>query len=138
MSFIPKDWCWTSRLEAFAQQMAANAVDARRQGHLARLLRDRHARRVFLEKWDHTVAQFAQCAQEPAACVRHDPEALDLAAIEIRALCAHFTREQFPGIFRVADDLAEIADRTRTFRLHLHLACPDACRRAAHRAPAQA
>lgn len=129
VSFIPTEWCWTDRLEAFAQGIVASAADAERRGLFTRLGQDRKARRQFLAQWDVRAAQFARCEDAPDSFLR-DPEGVDGAIIELAPFCARFSRSEFPGLYRIADEITAIAHRTRPLRQQFHLA--------AHRAPADA
>lgn len=117
---VPSEVLWSDRLRDHAAFVAAShATDARRRD-VALLLGNISVRRSFLDRWRVWRNYFRRCAVEPG-WLHNDPERIDEAVVTLRSYARFAPREQWPELHAILDEIAYLADRTRTLRQQLQV-----------------
>lgn len=117
---VPSETLWSDRLREHAAFVAApNATDARRRD-IVLLFGNHGARELFVQRWRTWLLYFRRCAQEPDS-FHGDPERLDEAVVTLRSYTRFVSREQWPELHAILDEIACLADRTRSLRQQLHV-----------------
>lgn len=117
---VPSETLWSPRLREYADFIVASHATEERRRDVALLLGNVNARREFINRWRAWRNYFRRCAVEPG-WLHNDPERIDEAVVTLRSYARFTSRQEWAELFAILDEIACLADRTRSLRQQLHV-----------------